>query len=227
MDDEEWDAIMKEAAAEDSKNNTQKKKRRREPGEAPPPPPAVIAEALERTSRDKVVALPPSNVGNQLLLKMGFQGTIGKTNAATTPVIPIIVRKPRVGLGKDEEEERAAKAQLEQIRSTDALSEQQFASLMRKQKMERRQAGQFRAALRLVDGFEDDASDLSPWKSLYQEWVSTPDTEEAWLEHVSENLSRCVAYLRDHHLYCFWCGHRFESLEDMTEHCPGTAEDDH
>ncbi|KAL4798167.1 hypothetical protein BDV19DRAFT_377097 [Aspergillus venezuelensis] len=42
----------------------------------------------------------------------------------------------------------------------------------------------------------------------------------------AEQLRRLVLYLREKHLYCFWCKYRYETAEDM-EGCPGLTEEDH
>jgi hypothetical protein len=41
----------------------------------------------------------------------------------------------------------------------------------------------------------------------------------------AERLERLVKYLRDKHLYCFWC--KFKYPDAQFEGCPGLTEDDH
>ena len=40
-------------------------------------------------------------------------------------------------------------------------------------------------------------------------------------EEVRVGLSAVLRYLRDTHLYCFYCGAKFSDQKDMDEHCPG------
>ncbi|KAN0097733.1 protein of unknown function (DUF4187) domain containing protein [Tylopilus felleus] len=42
-----------------------------------------------------------------------------------------------------------------------------------------------------------------------------------------DRLSLVLAYLRDKHAYCFWCGTEYEDNDDLEKHCPGPNEDDH
>ncbi|KXS18269.1 hypothetical protein M427DRAFT_54071 [Gonapodya prolifera JEL478] len=43
----------------------------------------------------------------------------------------------------------------------------------------------------------------------------------------SEQLSELLGYLRTTHLYCLYCGTRFDSAEEMGAECPGESRDDH
>ena len=36
-----------------------------------------------------------------------------------------------------------------------------------------------------------------------------------------------LSYLRDKHAYCFWCGVKYDSEEEIESQCPGPDEDDH
>uniref|UniRef100_A0A6T8WGS4 G-patch domain-containing protein n=1 Tax=Chlamydomonas leiostraca TaxID=1034604 RepID=A0A6T8WGS4_9CHLO len=44
---------------------------------------------------------------------------------------------------------------------------------------------------------------------------------------VSEQLHTMLAFLRSKHQYCVFCGCAYSSAEELGEHCPGEAEDDH
>lgn len=43
----------------------------------------------------------------------------------------------------------------------------------------------------------------------------------------AERLAQLLAYLRDRHCYCLFCGCRYEDPPDMQQHCPGPSEADH
>ncbi|KAL4940521.1 hypothetical protein BDV06DRAFT_224030 [Aspergillus oleicola] len=53
-----------------------------------------------------------------------------------------------------------------------------------------------------------------------------PELDEFNALEPAERLRRLVLYLREKHLYCFWCKYRYETAEDM-EGCPGLTEEDH
>ncbi|KAL4927909.1 putative G-patch domain protein [Aspergillus undulatus] len=53
-----------------------------------------------------------------------------------------------------------------------------------------------------------------------------PELDEFNALEPVERLSRLVLYLREKHLYCFWCKYRYETVEEL-EGCPGLTEEDH
>jgi hypothetical protein len=54
-------------------------------------------------------------------------------------------------------------------------------------------------------------------------------TEEAlWRSFTtSEKLSLVCTYLRRFYQYCVYCGHQYESPEELAKDCPGLTEEDH
>ena len=40
-------------------------------------------------------------------------------------------------------------------------------------------------------------------------------------------LEQVLDYLRSSYPYCFWCGARYEDIEEMRQQCPGADEDAH
>lgn len=42
-----------------------------------------------------------------------------------------------------------------------------------------------------------------------------------------ERLMKLVVYMREEHLYCFWCKFRYHDQEEMGAACPGLNEEDH
>ena len=55
---------------------------------------------------------------------------------------------------------------------------------------------------------EEETEDIDPF---------TPD----------EKLEMLIAYLRDEHSYCIYCGINFLNEKDMNDTCPGPLRDDH
>ncbi|KAL2814761.1 hypothetical protein BJX63DRAFT_420638 [Aspergillus granulosus] len=53
-----------------------------------------------------------------------------------------------------------------------------------------------------------------------------PELDEFNALEPAERLRRLVEYLREKHLYCFWCKYRYETAEEL-EGCPGMTEEDH
>ncbi|VDI81820.1 Hypothetical predicted protein [Mytilus galloprovincialis] len=52
------------------------------------------------------------------------------------------------------------------------------------------------------------------------------EEEEDFLTN-QEKLEALTAYLRTIHLYCIWCGTKFEDEDDLTTNCPGDTADAH
>lgn len=52
-----------------------------------------------------------------------------------------------------------------------------------------------------------------------------PELEEFEAQPIEERLQKVVAYLRDKHHYCYWCGHQYSDA--AMEGCPGATEEEH
>ncbi|QRW12758.1 G-patch domain-containing protein [Ceratobasidium sp. AG-Ba] len=56
----------------------------------------------------------------------------------------------------------------------------------------------------------------------------TVDAAREYLQrNVQERLDTLLQYLRSKYHYCFWCGARYDSKEDLEQNCPGLDEDNH
>jgi len=79
----------------------------------------------------------------------------------------------------------------------------------------------------LNSGLDEDA----PEEPLNVKEIFTPETiEEAthFLRlNAQDRLRLVLAYLRDKHAYCFWCGTQYDGPDEMDEQCPGPEEDAH
>lgn len=65
-----------------------------------------------------------------------------------------------------------------------------------------------------AEGDKEEQQRLQEWEAFH----SLP---------AAERLARVLAYLRDRHCYCLFCGCHYEDAPDMQQHCPGPSEDDH
>lgn len=58
--------------------------------------------------------------------------------------------------------------------------------------------------------------------------VEMSEEEERWNAlTVEEQLTAVCSYLRNQHFYCLFCGHQYESSEQVRQECPGETEEDH
>jgi len=78
----------------------------------------------------------------------------------------------------------------------------------------------------------DDAEPATNTKSLiptedqYGSEVLEEATQFLRLQ-AQDRLHLVLSYLRDKHAYCFWCGVKYDSEEEIQSQCPGSDEDDH
>jgi len=79
----------------------------------------------------------------------------------------------------------------------------------------------------LNSGLDEDA----PEEPLNVKEIFTPETieEATHFLHLDaqDRLRLVLAYLRDKHAYCFWCGTQYDGPDEMDEQCPGPEEDAH
>lgn len=81
------------------------------------------------------------------------------------------------------------------------------------------------------DADEDNEDKLAySRKRTHTEYVDDLDEEDTELDEfneldVAERLERVVKYLRERHLYCFWCKSKYPDAQ--MEGCPGLTEEEH
>lgn len=235
MEDDEFSAILKQAHEDDTRRRRQQKRSRSECGDVVTLSKEAVAALEERKLHEGVTrAIPTSNVGHKLLVKMGFEGRIGATHAAATAPLPIVVRSARGGLGKDEEALREAREAVDAARRAGDALATQFAARTRSAHEAAAVRRRFRAALKAAHELDGDVP--SAWHTLYEERASraldgalAPGDAEALnaAEEVAENLERCVAYLRIAHHYCFFCGAQYADAAELDQLCPGDTEEAH
>ncbi|CAD7704687.1 unnamed protein product [Ostreobium quekettii] len=191
--------------------------------------------------------IAPSNKGYQLLAQMGYQhgqglGTEGK--GAVDP-IDVIVRQGRQGLGAEDPRKRKQRMREkhrvgeESKRLKLAQGYRDFAS---RSFQDQKAEGQLRSAQNAVEQL-DRENCVEPhtfWPAIGKD---PADEEEGFSKELQmdsdvaqtewnslpagERLQDVVQYLRETYCYCFWCGCKYESSEEMQAACPGLSEADH
>jgi len=71
-----------------------------------------------------------------------------------------------------------------------------------------------------------DAKSLVPAEDQYGSEVLEEATQFLRLQ-AQDRLHLVLSYLREKHAYCFWCGVKYDSEEEIESQCPGPNEDDH
>lgn len=199
-------------------------------------------------------AIPKTNIGFSLLAKMGYkEGTsLGRTGQeGIMEPIGITIKADRQGLGREaavkqvrEKQQQLARQKQLQRSAAAELDPQEFRLRMMRKNQLKQVEGDFARCQRACQRLDTEMRFEEPTIEWF--WPDKPkqgnesegeekkeeeeETEEAEVEvqyEPHEKLELVNDYLRTTHLYCHWCGVKYESFEDMTTHCPGTTRDDH
>jgi hypothetical protein len=119
-------------------------------------------------------------------------------------------------LGVEEGERRAAKEALKAIRQIEDTFVVRTSAL----KSSARESKMRRAALKIAIELDERAG-VEKWKLPKEEELGDEEKVE------SPGLFELVDYLREVHLYCFFCAALFVSQDEMSSLCPGLTEQDH
>lgn len=210
--------------------------------------------SLKRRPQDQLEiglasAIPKSNIGFSLLAKMGYkEGTsLGKTGKeGIMEPIGITVKADRKGLGREAaiQQVRQKQQQLAREKMLKKADGEEFdpneyrMRMVRKNQLKQVESDLYRcqrACQRLdIEMDFEEPTILWFWPEKPKE-VGDSDEEEQPPEvpeeevqyEPHEKLELVNDYLRTTHLFCHWCGVKYDSLDDMTTNCPGTTRDDH
>ncbi|KAL0094313.1 hypothetical protein F4703DRAFT_1921850 [Phycomyces blakesleeanus] len=204
---------------------------------------------LEQEAREEGLkkAMDSENKGMKLMMKMGFKTgmTLGKSSTAG-------IHEPisRQGLGmessvkraRDEQEAQEVKEAQEASKRV-ALDPMAYREAMAERAKEGKLTRRIGACASLCKKLDEETGVESNilWTLVPKPVTEGEDKSEETYEDFypaealkalkelssTDKLDRIIAYLRDKYVYCFWCGARYDSPEDLKENCPGEQEDDH
>ncbi|KAI9317381.1 hypothetical protein BX666DRAFT_1877308 [Dichotomocladium elegans] len=210
---------------------------------------------LEQEAREKGLqeSVAEGNKGMQMLMKMGFKKgmALGKSGEGLKAPIAIELKQEsltmevgRSGVGTKRALDEEAK---EQESKRIHVDPEDYRNLMAQRAREAHTERRAAAAASLVEGLdkgkgieanvlwifnipekdkgdeEDHADEEETEKLPYPE----EEMEELRALPLDDRLERLVGYLRTEHMYCFWCGAKYDDQQDLAENCPGPEEDDH
>jgi hypothetical protein len=181
-----------------------------------------------------------TNVGFKLLAKLGYKassGGLGKYESGRVDPISINTDTGlRVGVGRVRQEEERMEAIVEKQKDRAANVERLGNQFQNRVKMEQ-QYQQLRKykhqCEKLIYDFDSrnnvDCHDL--WPDSERE-IERPIGDDDFITYDESSLSlpsvmKYVSYLRDNYSYCPFCGHSYESSDDLTVNCPGISWEDH
>lgn len=197
-------------------------------------------------------AIPKSNIGFSMLAKMGYKegSSLGKTGqGGIMEPIGITVKVNRKGLGREaavlqikQRQQQLAREKMLKRAKAPEFDPNEFRMRMVRNSQLKQVEGDLSRCQRTCQRLDIEMQFEDPtinwfWPekrkepraeddSEEEEEEDEPDDEEVQYEP-HEKLELINDYLRTTHLYCNWCGVKYESLEDMTTNCPGTTRDDH
>ncbi|GAB0095495.1 G patch domain-containing protein 11 [Sergentomyia squamirostris] len=208
----------------------------------------------ERLQEGLQKSLNAENKGFALLAKMGYKPgeAIGKSSQGIVEPIGITVKTDRGGLGRDaalkQLAERKREILLQRIKareSTVTITTEEYRKRMTQKAEIRQIEGDLGKCQRTCEGLDLSMEIVQPEMEWFwppkpketkepqedaDEENSDEDDEEDEKEEEfepSEKLEMLTNYLRSMHLYCHWCGVRYQDFDDIVNGCPGSTKDDH
>ncbi|ESO06668.1 hypothetical protein HELRODRAFT_143175, partial [Helobdella robusta] len=144
-------------------------------------------------------AIPKSNIGFQLLEKMGYKQDrgIGKSENGIKEPVPLNIKLDRKGLGHADNK-----------RKQKSSSHREQEDQLKRMKLE----SQWRNRMRERWNDKEINRDLRRSQSVCERLDKNSPTEK--LEMITE-------YLRLTHHYCVWCGREYSGTDDLKANCPG------
>jgi hypothetical protein len=223
--------LEKQQAEESGRSKVSRK--RKQP-EQPKPQRVVQKETLEK---GLATPIPESNIGFKLLASMGYKkGTsLGKTNTGLVEPLAVKIREGRVGLGVLEEKEQAevfTQVKRQRIETT-------FKERRRSAFDDRKLQKQLTECINISQQLDEAKNIPLENNTILKEYDAhkvNEDGEEikigGWVRSLTiddkeEKLATILHYLRSEHLYCYFCGTQYDSIEDVVSNCPGPLEDQH
>ncbi|XP_060100260.1 G patch domain-containing protein 11 [Heteronotia binoei] len=201
----------------------------------------------EKEQRDTAlnIALGNENKGFAMLQKMGYKSgqPLGKSGKGIIEPIPLNMNQGKSGLGHEELKKRKAEEKMENYRRKlhmQKQAEKQTADLFKirmKTKQEemqvKRDLEKSQKACHQLDMQKGLEVPREVWFWLrrseqkdVEQQEEDEDEEEDDLS-ASDKLQILTAYLREHYLYCIWCGTAYEDQDDLSSNCPGDTFADH
>ncbi|XP_055696479.1 G patch domain-containing protein 11 [Lutzomyia longipalpis] len=204
----------------------------------------------ERLQEGLSSAISSDNKGFALLAKMGYkQGqAIGKTgNQGIVEPIGITVKSGRGGLGREAALKQLEERKREILRQrllakgdTEPTSAEEFRNRMFRKAENRQIEADLGKCQRTCERLDLSLEITEPEMEWF--WPPKPkekeETEEDENDEESEEdeeedfepaekLEMLTNYVRSMHLYCHWCGVKYNDVDDLVNSCPGVTKDDH
>lgn len=188
----------------------------------------IVSESMARTSGLEK-PIEESNKGFQMLQKMGFKAEEGMKKP-----IPIEVKAGRSGLGMES-------ATIQKLLDVECGRLQQFKQKTTFTVQERWIIKDLKGSQRSCLNLDSDVQIASPCKEYFwpskvvKEMKAKEETSESTYQEeededlidTAKKLEEITNYLRNFHKFCFWCGIKFDSSEDIGQNCPGSDREAH
>lgn len=183
-------------------------------------------EEDERTLAGLELAIPESNIGFKMLKNMGYNpgSALGKGGIGRSEPVGLDIRRSREGIGTREVVKRMERVKEERKRKNVEELMEEFGSRKKSQWRSKRIMWDYKKAEAALAQLENREV-VEPEKDDENQEEAKEEEEEE--EITEEGLLDILMKLRDEHLYCLYCGCRYESVEALDTNCPGLYEDDH
>uniref|UniRef100_A0A1L8DD32 G patch domain-containing protein 11 n=1 Tax=Nyssomyia neivai TaxID=330878 RepID=A0A1L8DD32_9DIPT len=198
----------------------------------------------ERLQEGLSTALNTDNKGFALLTKMGYKKgeAIGKAgNQGILEPIGITLKSGRGGLGREAALRELEEKKMEILRQkakakTEPISAEEFRRRMFRKAENRQIEADLSKCQRTCERLDQSLGIQEPemewfWPPKPKEIDEEAEEEEQEAEEEdfdpAEKLEMLTNYVRSMHLYCHWCGIKYNDIDDLVDSCPGATKDDH
>ncbi|CAM8910568.1 unnamed protein product [Rhodiola kirilowii] len=184
------------------------------------------AQTLEKIDK---APISQCNIGFKLLKQMGYTpgSALGKEGSGRAEPVGIEIRRSRAGIGREDPHKEKMKVEemmVEKKRRVEKIVLEEFGSRLKENWKTRRVTVNYEKAKKALDHLENKPVEVKKKNEDEEDEVIEEEEEE---EITEEDLLKILMQLREHHLYCLFCGCQYESMEALLSSCPGLNEDDH
>ena len=179
--------------------------------------------------RNKGLAKPiaESNIGFKLLTKMGYKQN---TKSAQKEPIQIVVRDKQSGLGIHEMRHQKKEKLNALIASQRKKNNECFKESMRQKAKHRQCIKEIEQSIIICKNLDVQSGvnlNNPIWYRPNDEGDDLNEFETFSYTECTDKLSEILSYLRETHLFCFWCGIKYTDESSMSKECPGNDKDLH
>lgn len=198
--------------------------------------------ASERLNEGLENPIGPENKGFSMLQKMGFKpgSSLGTKKTGILEPIAISIKNDRKGLGREQaiRDIQLRKQFYRERRSKQtSLNVESYRASLSKKYRERDIMSDLLKSEKACYKLDTEGGIKLPAEPWFWPRHCLPNEEDADSDEEddaedaeygpAEKLEMLTLYLRQSHLYCIWCGVKYDDEKDFSSSCPGSTREEH